>query len=89
MEDPFILEARSHWAQASRNGRLAWQTFLATIASFAIFTWHVNDGGWWWLFFFGSIAFGVRMLCALEARWFHRCAARIMAASYDYLQRFG
>jgi len=88
MEDPFVLEARSHWAQANRNGRIAFQTFLATIASFAVLAWNV-DASWAWWFWLGAVAFATRMFVALEARWFHRKATRIALEFHTFSKRLG
>ncbi|HEY1976392.1 MAG TPA: hypothetical protein VGG89_07605 [Candidatus Baltobacteraceae bacterium] len=87
MEDPFILEARKHKAEADRNGRIALQAFIAMVASFIIYSWHIESDGWWWLFWWASVLFAMRTWFALQERWIRRKSARIAMSFYEYSKR--
>lgn len=88
MENPFLVEARNHKAEADRNGRTALQAFLSAVAAFVLYGWSIEQSWCWW-FWVAAVVALVGMTQALESRWFHRKAARIALEFYAYSNRSG
>lgn len=85
-DDPLLLEARKHMAEANRNGRIAFQALLFAIGALIVNCWTIEQSWTWWLWVAWVVAL-VRMTLALKERWFHRKAARIALEFYAYSKR--